>query len=108
MVTKLVGYKVFSTLDLKLTYHQIPTREEEKAYTAFELGNCKLYHFCRVPFGITNGVAVFQCTINDIIDRNQLKGTFAYVDNITIVGATMQEAHNFNLQIKVLGHIQST
>ena len=96
MVTKLAGYKVYSTLDLKSAYHQIPIREEEKAYTAFE-GNGKLYQFCRVPFGVTNGVAVFQRTINDIIDNNKLKDTFAYVDNITIAGVT-QEEHDFNLQ----------
>ena len=95
MVTKLAGYKVYSTLDLKFAYHQIPIREKEKAYTAFE-GNGKLYQFCRVPFGVTNGVAVFQRTINDIIDNNKLKDTFAYFDNITIAGVT-QEEHDFNL-----------
>ena len=36
MVTKLARYMVFSTLDLKLAYHQIPIWEEGKAYTAFE------------------------------------------------------------------------
>ena len=96
MVTKLAGYKVFSTLDLKSAYHQILIREEEKDYTAFE-GNGKLYYFCRLPFGIINAVAAFQRIINDIIDHNQLKGIFAYIDNITIAEVT-QEEHDFNLQ----------
>jgi hypothetical protein len=93
LVSKLAEYQIYSTLDLKSAYHQIPIREEEKAFTAFE-GNGKLYQFCRVPFGVTNGVAAFQCTINDIIDHNNLKDTFAYVDNITIAGAE----HDSNLQ----------
>ena len=91
LVSKLAEYQIYSTLDLKSAYHQI--REEEKAFTAFE-GNGKLYQFCRVPFGVTNGVAAFQRTINDIIDHNNLK---AYVDNITIAGCTQAE-HDSNLQ----------
>ena len=96
LVSKLAEYQVYSTLDLKSAYHQIPIREEEKAFTAFE-GNGKLYQFCRVPFGVTNGVAAFQRTINDIIDHNNLKDTYAYVDNITIAGRTQAE-HDSNLQ----------
>ncbi|XP_063872039.1 uncharacterized protein LOC135106710 [Scylla paramamosain] len=58
MVHNLAKYKVFSTFDLKSAYHQISIKESERKYTAFE-GAGKLYQFCRVPFGVTNGVAVF-------------------------------------------------
>ena len=35
-VREVATYKVFSTLDLKSAYHQVPIREEEKLYTGFE------------------------------------------------------------------------
>ena len=52
-------YSVYSTFDLKSAYHQIPIREEEKAYTAFEAAG-NLYEFNVIPFGVMNGVAAFQ------------------------------------------------
>ncbi|VDI32022.1 Hypothetical predicted protein [Mytilus galloprovincialis] len=36
MVSDIAKYKVYSTLDLRSAYHQIPLREHEKKYTAFE------------------------------------------------------------------------
>ncbi|KAG7164387.1 pol Retrovirus-related Pol polyprotein from transposon-like 16 [Homarus americanus] len=63
-------------------------------FTAFEADG-KLYQFCRVPFGVTNGVACFQRTIDEFIRRNELLGTFAYIDT-TIAGSSQQE-HDKNL-----------
>ena len=37
MVNDISKYKHFSTLDLKSAYHQVPIKEEDKKYTAFEL-----------------------------------------------------------------------
>ena len=36
LVHSLTKYKYFSKLDLKGAYYQVPLREEEKIYTAFE------------------------------------------------------------------------
>ena len=36
MVNKLSQFKVFSTFELKSAYHQIPLRESETKFTAFE------------------------------------------------------------------------
>ena len=55
-----------------------------------------MYQFTRTPFGVTNGVAGFQRTLDDIIESEELRDTFAYVDNITICGNT-QEEHDANL-----------
>ena len=35
-INKIAQYKVFSTIDLKSAYHQVPIKDEEKKFTAFE------------------------------------------------------------------------
>ncbi|XP_071577205.1 uncharacterized protein [Temnothorax nylanderi] len=45
IITKTSVNEVFSTIDLKSAYHQIPILQSETQYTAFE-ANGKLYHPC--------------------------------------------------------------
>ena len=59
LVNDIAQYHVFSTIDLWSAYHQVPLKEEDKPYTAFEARN-NLYQFTCLPFGVTNGVACFQ------------------------------------------------
>ena len=95
LIEQVACYGVFSALDLRSAYHQIPIRDDEKPYTAFEAcGN--LYQFRRIPFGVTNGVACFQRTIDQIITKEKLSATFAYIDNVTICGSDVAE-HDLNL-----------
>ena len=94
MVQELSKYKFFSTFDLKSAYHQVPIREEDCKFTAFEV-NGELWEFTCVPFGITNGVSGFQRTIDKVIKSEQLDKTFAYLDNVTVCGNTLEELeHN--------------
>ena len=95
-INKIAQYKVFSTIDLKSAYHQVPIRDEEKKYTAFE-ANQRLYQFRRVPFGVTNGAAVFQRSMDNFISGESLEDPFAYLDNITICGHD-QAHHDRNLE----------
>ncbi|XP_068235686.1 uncharacterized protein [Palaemon carinicauda] len=94
-VNNVSRYKVFSTLDLKSAYHQVPIREDEKLYTAFEASG-KLYEFNRIPFGVKNGVAAFQRVVDQILAKEKVEGAFAYVDNVTVCGET-EEEHDKNL-----------
>ena len=95
-VSKISKYSVFSMLDLKSAYHQVPLPDEDKPYTAFE-ATSKLYEFNSVPSGLTNGVAAFQRSIYNVIEEDELEDTFAYVDNITVCGMN-QEEHGTNLE----------
>ena len=96
MINNLAHYRVFSTFDLKSAYHQIPIKETDKHYTAFE-ANGNLYQFCRIPFGVTNGVAVFQRLMDKLVTDECLKDTFPYLDDITVAGRT-QEEHDANVK----------
>ena len=94
MVEKISQYRYFATFDLKSAYHQIPIKEEDRKYTAFE-GDGQLWEFTRIPFGVTNGVSAFQRTIDKVIEVEKLQDTFAFVDNVTICGRTKEELdHN--------------
>lgn len=95
IVSKVAQYNFFSQIDLRSAYHQVPILSTEKKYTAFEAcGN--LYQFTRIPFGVTNGVAAFQRTLNYIISKEKLIGTYSYLDDVTICGKTAAE-HDQNL-----------
>ena len=94
MVEKISQYRYFATFDLKSAYHQIPIKEEDIKYTAFEVDG-QLWEFTCIPFGVTNGVSAFQRTIDKVISVEQLQDTFAFVDNVTVCGRTKEELeHN--------------
>ena len=96
MINNIAQYRFFSTIDLKAAYHQIPLKEADKPFTAFEADG-GLYQFCRVPFGVTNGVACFQREMDCFVENNSLKATYPYLDNITICGSNQTE-HDENLE----------
>jgi len=94
---ELAKCKWFSTLHLKSAYYQVPLATEDRAYTAFEADG-KLYQYCRLPVGVTNGVSCFQRIIDSVIADNALKQTFANLDNITIRGFDKAD-HDHNLKM---------
>ena len=95
-INAIAQYRVYSTIDLRSAYHQVSIKDSDKPYTAFQAGDA-LYQFTRIPFGVTNGVACFQRIMSEIITSENLQGTIAYVDNVTICGKT-QEEHDENLK----------
>ena len=55
IVNKVAQCKIFSTVDLKSAYHQVPINKNDRKFTAFE-ANSRLFQFKQIPFGIENGV----------------------------------------------------
>ena len=96
LVKEMAQYRVFSTIDLRSAYHQVPLKEDDKSYTAFEAKG-GLYQFTRLPFGVTNGVACFQREMIKFVQDEGLQATFPYLDNITICGKD-QEDHDVKLK----------
>lgn len=66
MIYKLNGQKIFSKIDLKEGFFQIPLAEEDRHKTAFRVKN-KLYEWTRMPMGFKNSSAVFQRYMDGIL-----------------------------------------
>ena len=69
-INNLAHYKVFSTFDLRIAYHQVPILKGDRKCTGFE-ANGRLYQFRLIPFGVTNTVAVFQRLMDNIYQRGE-------------------------------------
>ncbi|CAI5483011.1 unnamed protein product [Closterium sp. Yama58-4] len=72
---------VFSTLDLRQGFNQIPIAEEDKKKTAFH-GPDGLYEWNFMPFGLRNASAVFQRVMDAVLRK--VKGAACYIDDVII------------------------
>lgn len=90
---QLNGCLYFSTLDLKSGYYQIPLNDSDKEKTAF-VTPFGLYEFNVLPFGLTNAPAVFQRTMQKVL--NELIGIdcLVYLDDIIIFSKTKKDHIN--------------
>lgn len=86
-IDTLKGKSVFSTIDLKSGFHQIPIHPDSKPYTSFITPDGQ-YIFNRVPFGLCNAPAWFQKVI-----RESLKGLPAlnYIDDLLEATDSVEE-----------------
>ena len=125
---RLSGSKWFTTLDLQAGYWQIEINEDDKAKTAFSVGNMGLFEAERMPFGLTNAPATFQRLMESIL--SDVPFAMAYLDDIIIFSSTFEEhltrldevfgklkdcglklkaskCHLFQKRVKYLGHVIS-
>jgi len=96
VINKVAQDTFYSSLDLKSAYHQVSLALEKRSMTAFEADG-RRFQYCRLLFGVTNGVFAFQRVMENFIKRHKLKKVYAYLDDLTVTGATKEE-HQKNLQ----------
>ncbi len=125
---KMYGAQWFSSLDLQSGYWQVEMREEDKAKTAFRVGDLGFYECNRMPFGLTNAPATFQRLMEQTLQN--LPNVIVFIDDIVIFSASFEEhlekldkvfdrlkkaglklkpkkCHLFKHKVKYLGHVIS-
>ena len=75
------GSCIFSSLDLKSGYWQIPLHSLAKPLTAFSTTTGH-YEFNVMPFGLTNAPATFQRVMNTLF--SDLSYVFVYLDDVIV------------------------
>ena len=88
LFTTLSGGKIFSKLDLTQAYHQMEVEDESQEVLTITTHK-GLYRYRRLPFGIASAPAVFQRTMEQILQG--IPGVVVFMDDIELTGETQEE-----------------
>ena len=87
----LAGKKVFSCLDLRSGFHQLPVHPDSQPMTAFYWHN-QIWCYQRLSFGLRNSPAWFQRVLDHEINKAGLSDVArAYIDDVVIASDTVEE-----------------
>ena len=98
----LAGGKAFTKLDLANAYLQLPLDEKSKEYTTINTPK-GLFQYNRLPFGISSAPAIFQRTIESLLQG--LPHVIAYIDDMLVTGRT--EADHLRNLDEVLARLEA-
>ena len=93
LLQKQAAMKVFTVLDMKKGYHQMPLAKESRHFSAMTTPS-GLWQWKVMPMGVKNGNAAFQRMMEWIL--KDIPNANPFVDDVIVAsgGATMEEAIN--------------
>lgn len=95
----LAGGKKFTKLDMSHAYQQVVLERESRAYLTINTHK-GLYCYTRLPFGVASAPAIFQQTMEKVLQG--LERMVVYMNDILVTGKTDEE---YLRNRKVLKHL---
>ena len=102
LFASLTGGQKFSIIDLTQAYLQMELEDDSKEFVTINT-HMGLYRYSRLPFGVASAPAIFQRTMDTILQG--LSHVQCYIDDIIVIG-TDDEEHIRNLE-EVLARLRS-
>ena len=102
LFASLNGGKTLTKLDLAHAYQQVPLDEESKNLLAINTHK-GLYHYHRLPFGVSSAPSIFQPIMENIL--RDIPDICVYLDDILVTGGT--EAEHLSTLNEVLGRLSA-
>ena len=94
LFASLAGGQHFTVIDLSHAFQQMPLDEQSREYVTINTHQ-GLYRYLRMPFGITPAPAIFQRTMDTILQ--DIPHVVCYQDDVLITGSNT-DAHLKNLE----------
>ena len=96
ITTMISGSKIFSKIDLKDAFNEIPVIPSQRYLKAFK---CKfgVFEYNLMPFGLCNAPLVFQRMIDTVLGPLSGSCCIAYLDDILVFSKDTQ-AHSKDLE----------
>ena len=96
------GSAVFSTMDMRSGYWQVPLSEEAIPKTAFVCHRGQ-FEFLRVPFGLANAPSHYQRVMTQVLGKYIGKFVMVFLDDIVVYSKdTKQHLEHLNLVFEAL------
>ena len=94
----MAAWSIFTKMDLKSGYYQIPLHELDRQYTGFRtvFGS---YVFKRLPQGTRNAPAIFQRLMEEVIDGLPERQVAVYLDDLVIGAASQEELEGLEQEV---------
>jgi hypothetical protein len=90
VIERLNGSQIFSKLDLRSGYFQVPLAPDERSKTAFTTPD-GLWEFTRLPQGLKNSPSVFQRLMNQTLGSLRWDICLAYLDDIIVYSPSFDQ-----------------
>ena len=87
---QLHGAVIFSTLDLKSGFHQLPVHPDDQHKTAFN-SHLGLFQWTRMPMGLCNSSQMFQRAMEVVFKGLIGKTCMLYIDDIVVYSKSEEE-----------------
>ena len=91
LISNWAGCSLFSSIDFKDSYYQIPIKEEDKHKTGFAIPGIGHFHFDKMPLGLAGAPATYQSLLDKLLAGLKTDVATNFIDDILTGSKTVEQ-----------------